>query len=349
MQQNAISQSGQQTHIGLDVGRSATKARVFAQGKSYELIFPSVVSLAIPISDEATARLAEAETVEVDGKLYFTGDTARQQSSASSSTGLSNDWIESPQYKALVLSALKRLRAKGVPGLDNAIIVIGTPAAQFRAQRDRLEAVTKDVIPGEVKALSQPMGAYLSWVYSDTGIPIPEKMQNGFGRKRSWAAVEVGYFSSDFLLMNEGNYIEAKSQSCEGLYLAAQELVRILADKRKIKIAPIDCEQAFQTKTVQHFGEQHVEAEVHEAAEFVVSRIMEKAEFLFSNDVSKLDGILIAGGGAPLVAKSLKAKWPNAIEVLRPRMAVAEGFLRFARGLDLRRSLARMQTAKAEG
>ncbi|HJV84549.1 MAG TPA: ParM/StbA family protein [Noviherbaspirillum sp.] len=338
----------QQTYIGLDVGRSAVKAMAYAEGRIYDLLFPSVVSLAIPISDEATAAKAEAETVEVNGKLFFTGDTARVQSGATTSTGLSNDWIESPEYHALVLSAMKRLKAKGVPGLDNAFIVVGTPAAQYRIQRERLEQVTKAAVNAEVKALSQPMGAYLSWAFNESGLPLQDKLQNQSGRKKSWAVVEVGYFSTDFLLMKEGSYIESKSQSCEGIYLASEHLVRILAEKRQMKVTPLECEQALRSKTVLHYGEKHVEAEVNEAAEFVVTKIMAKANFLFSDEVSKLDGILIAGGGAPLVSPSLQKKWPNSIVLPQPRMAVADGFLRHARALGLKRAVAGAQQAKVQ-
>lgn len=338
MQQIPVGLFSEQTKIGLDVGRSAVKAKALAQGKTYELIFPAVVSLAIPISDEETAMNAQEETVEVNGKKYFTGDTARVQSGATSTNGLSNDWTESIEYQALVLSAMKRLRAMGVPGMENPLIVIGTPAAQYRNQRRRLEDVTKAIVPGEVKALSQPMGAYLSWAFTEAGIPIQDRIKNTSGRKKSWAVVDIGYFSTDFLLMREGNYVESKSQSCEGLHLAAENLVRLLADKN-MPVTHLECEQALRTKTILHFGERNVGGEVREAAEHVVLKIREKAQTLFSDEARSLDGILIAGGGAPVVTPSLQTKWPNAIMLPQPRMSVADGFLRHARSLALSRAL----------
>lgn len=340
-------QVAQPTIIGLDVGRSAVKAKTYAYGIYNEVVFPSVVSLATNLSDAATAAKAELETVEVEGKRYFTGDTARFQSGATISAGLSDDWTESAEYKALVLSTLKRLAAMGVPGLENPFVVVGTPANQFSVQRERLEKITQEVVGGEVRALSQPMGAYLSYVLADNGMPVPARMQDGFGHPKSYAVVEVGYFTTDFLLMKEGQYVESKSKSCEGIYLASENLVRILAEKRGITTSLLACDQALRQRTIKHFGIQEVGEEVDEAAEFVVAKIMAQANYLYSKEVGDLDGILLAGGGAPVVSASLQAKWPTVKLLTNPRMAVAEGYVKFARGMLLKRSMTNAAGATA--
>ena len=335
------------TAIGLDVGRSAVKVVANANGLFYRLTFPSIVSPAFAIADEATAQRAAADTVEVQGKSYFVGDTARLQGRVNVSGGLSNDWTELPQYLALVASAIARLKAQGVAGLDDPYIVIGTPASLFGAQKKRLEERTREIVKGEIKVLPQPMGAYLDFTLDPNGSPIKAKVRNDAGHPRSWAVVEVGHFTTDFLLMREGNYIEQVADSCEGVSFAAQHLVKILATKG-INTNPLEAERALQTKKIVHFGEKSIPEEVGAAARHVVEKIMAKATSLLSEEVATLDGILLAGGGAPLVYESLKKQWPHTVLLENPRVAVADGFCRYAVGL-LRRRAAQAEAVVVNG
>ena len=55
--------------------------------------------------------------------------------------------------------------------------------------------------------------------------------------------------------------------------------------------------------------------------------------------VRKLDGVLLAGGGAPIVHPHIQAKWPHAYLADKPRLAVAEGMRRFGMALLLAREL----------
>lgn len=331
-----------QTIIALDIGRSAVKAiavwrEAGSDEKRQEVTIPSVVSLAIPIQEEATAAAAERETVEVDSTKYFIGNTARLQSAATSTTGLSDDWIEKPDYRALVLGAIKHFSQVKVPGLNNPFVVVGTPANLFGTQRVRLQELTAKAIPGEVRVLSQPMGAYFCHITNRSGVPVNDLVRDANGRKRSWAVIEVGHFSTDFLLMKEGAYIESKSESCEGIYLAAEHLSRILT-AQGMKSSMLQSEESLRTRTFRHFGEHDVGPQVDDAISHVVAKIMAKAEQLFADEVAGLDGVLLAGGGASAVAKPLRDHWANVVVLENPRMSVAEGFVRFAKGTLLKRA-----------
>ena len=329
-----------QTIIGLDVGRSAVKARAFANGQEFELTFPSLVCHAITLSDENSIRTAEPETIVVEGRKYFTGDTARLQGGVTSSAGLSHDWTETQAYQALVLSTLKRLARMGVSGLESPYILVGTPAALYGKQRERLEELTRKAAPNaDVKALSQPMGAFLSFFLNKKGYPISENMIDEIGRKKSWAVIEVGHFTTDFLLMKEGVHIDRKSDSCEGISLAAEQLGRILSAKG-IDASPVACEDALRTKKIRHFGVKPIADEVAEAAEFVVAKIMTKTNDLLAAEAATVDGILLAGGGAPIIYDSLLKQWPHIMLLPEPRMAVAEGFCRYGKGQLLKRAAA---------
>lgn len=327
-----------QTIIAIDVGRSAVKVRAFAQEKTYETVFPSVSCPAVRLSDEASAARAAKETVQIDDRPYFTGETARLQGGVQNAAGLTDDWIETTEYRALLLSSMKRLADMGVPNLIDPYIVVGTPASHYMAQRSKLEEVTRKTVPGTVKALSQPMGAFLAYFLSENGIPIASRVHAEDKRMRSYAVIDVGYFSTDFLLMKEGMNIESKSDSCEGIYVAAEKLARILSEKRNFKVSQLVCEEALRTKKVRHFGDHEVAKEVKDAAEEVVAKIVAKAVTLFKDEVMALDAVIIAGGGASVVFDSIRSKWANAILLPDARMGVAEGFLRYGKGKQVQRN-----------
>lgn len=325
------------TTIGLDVGRSAVKLVANANGVYFRELIPSIVSPAIELADEVTAAKAELDTVEVGGRKYFTGDTARLQGGASMTVGLSHDWINSTEYLVLVRAALKRLEARGVPGLDTPFIILGTPAKLYGAQKERLIARTQEVVSAEMKVLPQPMGAFCSFYQDQRGLPIKERKVDGT-RLRSWAVVEVGHYTTDFLLMREGQYIERVADSCEGINYAAEHLVRILA-KESITVTLLQAEEALRTKKIFHFGARDVSDQVEKAIDHVVQKILAKANSLLSNEVSTLDGVLLAGGGAEILSDALSKKWPHTVLLENPRMAVADGFCRYGMGEQLRRQM----------
>ncbi|HIH2745390.1 TPA: ParM/StbA family protein [Burkholderia lata] len=329
-----------QTIIGLDVGRSAVKATAFARGAFHTLMFPSIVTPAIELSDEATARRAEAETVEVNGKRYFTGDTARIQGSAGATVGLSHDWTNSPEYLALVASTMKRFGAMSIPGLQDPLLVIGTPAKLFSSQKEKLKAETQKVVGGaEIRVLPQPMGAYCDFTTDQSGLPIKElALDEESGMKKSWGVIEVGHFTTDFLLLLEGQYVERGADSCEGLNYAAEHLVRILNGKG-IQSNLIECERALRTGHIMEFGKKiDIQKDVATAISHVAQKIIAKAQSLLSTDARHLHGILLAGGAAPLFYEALKNIWPNCVLLENPRLSVANGFCRFGMFSKLRQA-----------
>lgn len=225
------------TVVGLDVGRSAIKVVAYANGTRFSIMYPTLAVPAVALTDPTTAERAKAETELVDGKSYFTGDTARLQGNLTSSIGLNDDWTDAPEYLALVKSAFTRLHKTGVPDLDNAYVVIGTPSKLYGTRQERLVERTKLALPKdvEIKALPQPMGAYCDYVLDKSGFPIKDKLIGPGGRMKSYGVIEGGHFSTDFLLMKEGQYIERGADSCSGMSTAAEQLRRLLAKQASLQ------------------------------------------------------------------------------------------------------------------
>jgi len=178
-------------------------------------------------------------------------------------------------------------------------------------------------------------------------MPLPERRLRSDGLPRSWAVIDVGHFTTDFLLMKEGVYVERAAASSAGIHLAAENLVRILAAK-KIKASRVAAEAALRTKRVFAYGERDVAAEVAEATDSVVQLIMDTADAVLSEHAGDLDGVLVAGGGAPIVSASLMEKWPHIINLENSRMAIADGYCRVGAGVLLARAMHAEKRLNAE-
>lgn len=337
--------------IGLDAGRSAIKVVAYHEGKRTAIMFPTLAVPAVDLSDPTTAARAKSETEIVDGKAYFTGDTARLQGNLTSSIGLNDNWTDTPEYLALIQSAISRLRAEGVPGLDNAYIVIGTPSKLFGSRKDSLVERTKKALPSgvELKALPQPMGAYCFYILDKSGMPISNRITDTNGRPKSYGVIEGGHFSTDFLLMKEGQYIERGADSCSGMSAAAEQLRRILGGQ-DTQASLVECEEAFRTKSLFQFGEQvGIQNQVQEAQSHVVQEVISKGNSLFAEDARSLHGILVAGGSAEPIFERSKTVWKHSILVEQPRWAVADGFALYALGQLVRASVHAKQASAVNG
>lgn len=204
--------------IGLDIGHSTVKvAATNTQGQAVRIIFPSVVCPAITISDDAERRRAAEETVMIDGRLYFFGDTALTQGGASATTGLSEDWIAQSEHAVLLLGALRKAAAAGV-AMDQPMLVLGLPTHLFARQRDRLkDTVSRLVATRDTRILPQAMGPYQAVMLTANGAAAPDRSM----ADESWGVVEVGHFTTDFGLIQRGRWVEKASGVCPGARVAA--------------------------------------------------------------------------------------------------------------------------------
>lgn len=312
----------QQSVAAIDIGHSEVKV----SGPKGQFTFPSFACPAVVITDPAEAARAAKETVNIDGRDWFFGKTAILQSGGVLSNGLSDTWVETPEHTALLVGALQKLSYSGV-NLEGGAIALGLPSRLHQRQKDALREIARRYVAAEILVLPQPIGPYYAAMLDEDGRQYKERPL----KSASWAVVDIGYYTTDFLLMCEGRWIEAVKDSVKGAHIAAAALQRILRDKN-YEIDLAECEQALQTKYIRHFGQVDVSAEVSEAVSVIVSEVVDKAGRILAAYVSKIDGVVIAGGGAYLVSDALKNKWSNAVMADNPRMAVAEGFRRFALG-----------------
>lgn len=325
--------------IGIDVGRSATKVFVADGDRRESLAFPSSVCPAIRITDESAARRAKADTVLVNGQPYFVGDTALVQCRDDMLGGLTDDWATSDLHQALIVSAIARLGAIGVDA-DGALIVVGLPARLYATQRKAYANAVAELLPGaQIKVVPQSMGPFYAMLFDDKAREVAGVVDG------SWALIEVGQFTTDFALIERGHVVERAFNSTDGMRVAAEQLQRLVLEAHSISISLVEASNLLAQPTLRMFGrELNVAQLVSQSVQPLARAIMEKAGQLFGESLRAVDGVRLAGGGAQLILDGLPQGWPSVdapagfvCAVENSRMAVAEGFCRFAQGLETMR------------
>jgi hypothetical protein len=90
----------------------------------------------------------------------------------------------------------------------------------------------------------------------------------------------------------------------------------------------VDTEQALISKPLRHFGQvRDIAGQVEQAAALVADKVADLAGQLLAPHVQGLDGVLVTGGGTPLVLPTLQRHWPHA-----RRLAALAGRITRGRG-----------------
>lgn len=321
--------------VGLDIGHSAVKGVAVGnfggEVRRVSFLFPSIAIQAVPIADEMEAERAQLETVAINGDQWFFGRTAEVQSVGNYALGLTNSWIESKEHSALFLGAIKKLKIMGMRDVDQSLFVVGLPTNQHAQKKSVLKNILSKLVPGiEIRVAPQPMGALQCDLLAEDGI----EHDGRFLADESIAVIEVGYYTTDFLLMQRGTWTERGCDSTGGVRLATERLSKLIFEKHKFEPDLHECQDILISGRVQHFNKWiDVSAEACVAKDMLVGKIVDEADRLFSPVARRLNKVLVAGGGAPLVISGLSSKWPHTEMISDHRMAIADGFCRMGSGI----------------
>src|SRR5450759_1295798 len=99
----------------------------------------------------------------------------------------------------------------------------------------------------------------------------------------AWAVVEVGYFTTDIMLMQAGGTREEKAAgSRRGVAWAADALRRSRSEK-DVTVDLNEAEEALQTRTIKYFGENlDVSKEVELATSSIVADVLDTSKKLIA-------------------------------------------------------------------
>lgn len=337
-------QAAKTVALGFDIGHSSVKLSVKGSNRiplsGAAQIFPTVVRNWSPIANEDTARKAEADTVTVNGRKFFIGVTAQRQGQADNFSGQTRDWISTDQHDALILGAWNRSMAtlernrheNDMTNPSKISVVLGLPASYYMEQRGELRRRATGLLQplvGTDQELaiyieSQSRAPLLSVEFDAYGTPTGRG-----GENESWGVVEIGQFTTDFTLHDRGQEVDSAASSARGANMMYDRIGAVFKQRGYLNDFE-NISTALQTGKIKAYGEEVNVAELIEPSirEFT-DYIMDEIASRFGERAQRMDGIIVAGGGAHIVGPAVKSRYRNAVVPHNPRFAVAEGYARF--------------------
>lgn len=319
------------TVIGLDVGHSAVKM-VVRGASPFRTTFKAIAIPAIEIVGDTTPEQTLEDTVDMDGKAWFVGETAHAQRDlhVSNQMGLHGDWVSTPQYEALVRGALRKAELRG-NDLSELVVVHGLPQVDLNKKKAELDAVLAKVAPhAKSVVLSQPMGAFYAHMLDQDANPI----RGDEALDEAWALIDVGYYTTDFVLLNRGRRIERASGSAIGVNAIITDACQRAFKAKQVSVKPERLIEAIEKGTDQVVIKiltvpQDLTVQVNEAIRAWYTSFIDSLQTKIQPYIEDIDGIVVSGGGAPLLYPLLREKWPHVFKHDDSRYSVSEGYARF--------------------
>jgi plasmid segregation protein ParM len=320
-------------YIGLDVGYGYTKA----MDEKKTICFPSIVSPAMELKFKSweTESVAYPDhlSVTLDGDSFFVGNLALHQGRFAHAT-LDRVRTQSKEYRILFLTALSLL----VQFPDEELsVVTGLPVDDYEDREiieDQLSGrfeitLGKKEVSFAIHNLTvvpQPCGAYMDLLFRDT-----------LGHVNEWhtqsliGIVDIGYKTTDFVLVRQNQYVEKLSGSLKkGMSHIYQAAISKLSATYRGNWDLRSAEEVIQKGVIRRLGEQTTvdhtlfEPDLAGLAQEITAWIHQR----WSDQM--LDGLVCGGGGSvPLKPHLLKA-FPKMIFVEDPQTANVRGFYKGA-------------------
>lgn len=336
---NAAQVQSEPEVISIDFGYGYTKA---TRGDK-TIIFPSVLARAHDIryqKDDISAK-HPGFWITDDQEEWFVGELALQQAKPAHQKqlqGRDGNTDENTQFRVrLMLSSLAQL----FPDYKNGgririILATGLPVdhlgdapaleAALKVQRPvdanntgfELEVVETIIMP-------QPYGTMYAQMIDSAG-----EMDARLGVSRS-AVVDIGRFTIDAILDEDGDYIDAESGSEEAGIFIVQEA---LAAKYEAKYGTKATRQ--QLDELLRSGKLNISGEVEDFSDWVAAALKPVVDATLSlmgrlwDKGLDIQRIYVTGGGGVLIFKYIKAKYKQAVLVDNPQMANAIGYRNYA-------------------
>jgi len=318
----------------IDVGYSHTKAATDGR----RAMFPSVLGEVQQAHlDSALAERNGYIEVSTDDGQWFVGDAAIEQSGLRTRRQ-DRDWIRTPEYRALLFSAITELTgAKGV----TVELVTGLPVSYFadrgvlketllgvhtikRAGRDYVQRVEI----GDVVILPQGLAAVLAEALNEKGVIRPGPVSEGMV-----GLVDIGGHTVNVATFKELREIARQTLSIDaGMWGSLTEIgKRINAAYPGLELQGHEIADAVIGGTIHYKGDEHDITGIARAVlDGFARQILGAASQVWGN-AARLDVLLVAGGGAEIVGPALLTYHPKTRVVENPQWANCRGFLRFAR------------------
>lgn len=327
--------------IGLDVGYGYTKA---VAGNNITTMFPSVMSHSRDIkfmADEIAAKYPGDQIVDEDG-TWFIGDLAFSQSIEAELMTLRGRTADEENIGNVFRVRLARVAiGKLFPGLRNGEAVhirlaTGLPVDHMRDASGLKQALigqhliqtdTTHFIANitECMVMPQPYGTIYSRMLKPNGEldPCHTAIRTG--------VVDIGRYTIDVTLDDNGEYIEPESGSSEGgVFMALERIKGAVNGDYRYTPKDREAESILKTGCIRIDGDTiNYQNVVQEAVEPVKDAALRLINSKWGTG-RRVDAIYLSGGGAQLVHRPIKNAYKQAVLVDDSQLANARGYRNFA-------------------
>ncbi len=337
-------QTGALMTIGLDIGYGATKAII--PGKA-PVIFPSVCGKARRLSDFQEGDLARkypGDQIDDDEGTWFVGELAESQLTRPGELrrlrGRTAD--EMTMGNVFRIRMARAALGKLWPGTMNGDAIHVRIATGLPVDHMDDSAALKAALIGEhpirtdqanfvahvsdVIVMPQPYGTIYSQTLTNTGDV------NECHTAIRTGVCDVGTYTVDLALDDDGEFIEAESGSIEAGVYTAQEHIRELLEREYRQAIPLPViEEVLKSGCFRARGKSvDYRDVVNEALEPLRSAALTLMNDKWHAGV-RVDTIYLSGGGAALVEKALIAAGYSQVQLVEnAQLANAQGYLHFA-------------------
>jgi plasmid segregation protein ParM len=326
--------------VGLDIGYGVVKAITDNQ----VITFPSVMGHAREIKfqqEEITARYPGDQITDDDGE-WFVGELALSQLPPGELLRLRGRTAnENTMGNAFRLRLAKVAIGKLLNGLWNRDVVhlrlaSGLPVDHMRDSaglkttllgQHLIKTDTVEIIANvdEVMVMPQPYGGIFANTLTETG------EINSHHTYMRTGIVDVGTYTVDLALDDNGEFVDAESGSVEsGVYTAQERIAAALERDYRQKMPYKIVEQVLRTGTFRASGEPvDYSAEVEEALATLRSATLNLMSEKWKRGAT-VEVIYLSGGGAELVYEQVAEAYPQTQLVTNAQLANARSYLNYA-------------------
>ncbi|MDH3468865.1 MAG: ParM/StbA family protein [Gammaproteobacteria bacterium] len=301
--------------IGIDIGFGFTK---IISGSNY-LMFKSVIgdALEVQFKDQFVAAQDQESFFQVDlnGRSYFVGSIAEQQSSTRHYT-MDQERFVAKFAQPLALAALARM----ANGADPIKIVTGLPIRYLQKQKkimrkllsgrhtllctDQNESEREVILDiDDVRVIPQPFGSVFGLLLNDHGGGADTRLL-----KQKVGVIDIGFCTTDYTISDRTRYIERGSATSEmGIAKAFRRIADELNDKCRVDIELFRLYEAVHHGSIRIFGKSIDITELtNNAFQSLAADIANEIQELWADEWD-LDSVLITGGGGAVLAPYLES------------------------------------------
>lgn len=303
--------------LGIDIGFGFTKA---TNGQD-TIIFKSLFGEAADIqfwADFGQDTPTDHIHVTIDGKSYFIGDLAEQQSSVLHFT-LDQEKLIAQFVKILSLTVAGMFMKKGASINVPINVVSGLPIGYFKENHERFNELlsghhtityhasdgretTKEIYINKVRMLPQPMGSILNLLMDDKG-----KIVNKDLAGQKIGVVDIGFRTTDFIVMDRLRYIDRGSRTIDsGISKGFSIIANKLREKAGVSVALYRLYRAAETGSIKMRGHGFAFSKVRDQVySQLAGMIAGEIDRLWADDWD-IDTIILSGGGSRELAQHLQ-------------------------------------------